>query len=379
MNTRVLVIDDLEENLYALRQILKREPYAVDTARSAEEGLAMMLRHDYAAVLCDVQMPGMDGLEFIKIVRADPDLEKVPVTFITAHTYAESTLHEAFQHDAFDFMVKPVAPALVRGKCRVFATLYEQRQQLEAQADRVKRDQQRLAALNRQLAQRNESLEQYAYVAAHDLQEPLRRLSVFCDVLEQDYGDVLDDDGKLYIRFIMESAQRMRGLLGDLLRVGRAEGQPPSPQVCALDAVVQHALENVDQYLTTHDAEVEVEPLPEVVTDPELVGQVFQNLISNAIRYRSDAPPRIRISAAERPQAWDIVFQDNGIGIAAEHHEVIFGMFRTLESQPASKARGVGLALCRRILTQLGGSIRVDSELGLGSTFTVTLPRQESP
>lgn len=373
---RVLVVDDLPENIFALQQILKREPYTVDAAQSAEQALRLMLEHDYACVLCDVQMPGIDGLEFIRIVRDDPDLKQVPITFLTAHGRDPRITDQAFRHDAFDFVTKPVEPEVVRSKVRVFAQLHNQRRLLEEQADQLRRDQQALEGLNRRLTQSNETLEQYAYLASHDLREPLRKLTAFCGILLEDHAPTLDDDGRSCVRFIEQSADRMREIVGDLLRLAKLDVGAIHWKRCDLDVIVEDVVDELADEVVASGVHIDVEPLARVRSDAGWLRQLFTHLVSNAIRYRSPKDPFVRVTARRTADGLAVRVEDNGIGIDNKDQDAIFEAFRTLHPEHAD-SRGLGLSIARRIVGRLGAELTVESEPGRGSTFTVTFPAED--
>jgi len=369
---RVLIVDDLPENIFALEQILKREPYAVDAAQSAEQALRLMLEYEYACVLCDVQMPGIDGLEFIRILREDPDLHHVPVTFLTAHGNDPRITDEAFRHDAFDFVTKPVSPEVVRSKVRVFAQLQAQRRRLQEQAEQLTKDQRALEALNRRLAQSNQTLEQYAYLASHDLRGPLRRLSAFCDILREEHAGELDEVGRTCVQHLDDSAGRMRDIVGDLLRLAKLDIGVIQWSRCSLEVVFEDVIDDLADEICAAGASIEVSPLPHVRSDLGWLRQLFTHLVSNAVRYRS-SEPRIAIEAERTERGLEVRVIDNGIGISADDQGVIFDPFRTLHSDHTD-SRGLGLSIARRIVGRLGATLDVQSELGAGSTFTVTFP-----
>ncbi|MEO0600921.1 MAG: response regulator [Myxococcota bacterium] len=373
---RVLLVDDLPENLFALQQILKREPYAVDAAQSAEQALRLMLEYEYACVLCDVQMPGIDGLEFIRIVRDDPDLHHVPITFLTAHGRDPRITEEAFRHDAFDFVTKPVEPEVVRSKVRVFAQLQEQRLKLKEQAEQSLRDQRTLEVLNRKLAQSNETLEQYAYLASHDLREPLRKLSAFCEILREDHVANLDDDGVACVEFIAHSAGRMRSLVDDMLRLARLDIGTPKWTRCALDQVMDAVIEDLADETSRTDVRIDLGPLPVVRSDHGWLRQLFVNLVGNAIRYRSSKEPHVRITSEQAEGGTVVRVADNGIGISEEDQTAIFDAFWSLHPT-CNESRGLGLSIARRIAGRLGVTLTVDSQLGVGSTFSVGFPQAD--
>ncbi|AGB39312.1 PAS domain S-box protein [Natronococcus occultus] len=221
-------------------------------------------------------------------------------------------------------------------------------------------------------------LEQFAYAASHDLQEPLRMVSSYLQLIDQRYGDEFDADGREFLEFALEGAERMRNMIDGLLAYARVKtrGGPLGP--VDLDAVLEGARSNLEMRIEESGADVEAESLPTVEGDEHQLRQVFQNLLENAIEY-SDDTPRIRVSAERRGPEWVVSVRDEGIGIEPEDREQIFEMFQRLHSRADHGGTGIGLALCERIVERHGGEIWVDSEPGEGSTFSFTLPVRGSP
>jgi len=224
------------------------------------------------------------------------------------------------------------------------------------------------------LARSNADLQQFAYVAAHDLQEPLRGISAMSELLQRRYAGQLDEGAHELIAQIVASADRMRNLIGDLLKYSQTlnAGEVPLTKV-ATKAAAQWAINNLKQSIEESAAVVEIGELPEVRGDMVNLVVLFQNLIGNAIKYRGAGPPRITISAAAEDHEWVFALADNGIGIESAYHKKIFGLFKRLHGAQYP-GTGIGLALCRRIVENHGGSIWVESKPGKGATFKFTLP-----
>ncbi len=228
-----------------------------------------------------------------------------------------------------------------------------------------------------ELRRSNAELEQFAYVASHDLQEPLRKVASFCQLLEKRYGDQLDERGLQYIAFAVDGAKRMQVLINDLLtfsRVGRSSelherlslGQPLDTALSALSVAIEDA-----------DAVIErPEQLPEVIGDPTLLAMLWQNLIGNAIKFRAPGrPPVVQITAAARPDgSWEFAVTDNGIGIPPEFADKVFVIFQRLHGRGVYPGTGIGLALCKRIVEQHGGEMRLDTTYADGTRIAFTLP-----
>jgi light-regulated signal transduction histidine kinase (bacteriophytochrome) len=225
------------------------------------------------------------------------------------------------------------------------------------------------------LERSNTELEQFAYVASHDLQEPLRMVSRYTQLLAERYKGRLDGDADEFIGYAVDGATRMQRLIDDLLAYSRVgtQGKPPAPIPANL--ALDQALENLKLALAESKAEVKHEPLPTVSVDDVQLTQVFQNLIANAIKFRGEEPPRIRIAAEARGKEWVFSVRDNGIGIDPQHLERIFILFQCLNPRGKYPGTGIGLAMCKKIILRHGGRIWAESEPGKGSTFYFALPR----
>jgi PAS domain S-box-containing protein len=224
----------------------------------------------------------------------------------------------------------------------------------------------------------NERLEQFAYAASHDLQEPLRMVSSYLRLIENRYADAFDEEGEEFLAYAVDGADRMRNMIEGLLAYSRVEtgGEPLEP--IELDDVLEDVLETLQVRLGETDAEITAASLPRVEGDGEQLRQLFRNLLSNAITYSGVQPPRVRISAERRGPRWKISVSDEGIGIHPDETERIFEVFHRLHSRTDYAGSGIGLALCQRIVERHGGRIWVDSELDEGSTFSFTLPAAEA-
>jgi light-regulated signal transduction histidine kinase (bacteriophytochrome) len=231
-----------------------------------------------------------------------------------------------------------------------------------------------LRKANERLAQSNADLEYFAYSASHDLQEPLRMISAYSAMLRRKYGNKLDEKADQYLSYLTEGSARMERLLRDLRAFTHVSTHSePAPETDA-NAILRNVLTNLQVAIDENRAEVTSGSLPTVCLHEFQLEQLFQNIVGNAIHYRSEAAPRIHIKAEPDGEAWRFAIQDNGIGIAAEYKEKIFGLFKRLHTAVDYSGSGMGLAICQRIIERAGGRIWVESQLGKGSTFFFTLP-----
>jgi PAS domain S-box-containing protein len=224
------------------------------------------------------------------------------------------------------------------------------------------------------LEESNDRLEQFAYAASHDLQEPLRMVSSYLQLIERRYADDLDEDGREFLEFAVDGADRMSDMIEGLLEYSRVDTQGESFERIELEEIVEDVLEDLQFQIEESDAEVTVESLRCVEGDASQVRQVFQNLVSNAIEYSGDDPPRIHISAEPDGERRVISISDEGIGIDPADTERIFEVFQRLHNQEEHAGTGIGLALCRRVVERHEGDIWVESDPGEGTTFHFTLP-----
>ncbi|MFP9193050.1 PAS domain-containing sensor histidine kinase [Natronosalvus vescus] len=226
----------------------------------------------------------------------------------------------------------------------------------------------------RQLEESNERLQQFAYVASHDLHEPLRMVTSYLQLLERQYSDELDDDAEEFIEFAVDGAERMEAMIDGLLTYSRVETQGNSFDSVDIEAVLDDVLTDLGIRIEETGVEITAEPLPTVTGDASQLRQLFQNLLDNALQYSGEQDPRVSISATRDGDEWIISITDNGIGIDQEDADRVFEVFQRLHTHEEYEGTGIGLALCRRVVERHGGEIWVDSEPEKGSTFSFTLP-----
>jgi signal transduction histidine kinase len=226
-----------------------------------------------------------------------------------------------------------------------------------------------IQAYMEKLEESNRALQEFAYIASHDLQEPLRTISSFVQLIERRYRGKLDADADEFITFVVKGVERMHMLINDLLAYSRVDTQGKPPEPADLEVIYEETFSDLKLAIDDTDALITHDPLPLIEADPTQIRQLFQNLISNAIKFRGDAPLHVHISAKRTGDEWVFSIQDNGIGIDEEFHGRIFQVFQRLHTNDKYPGTGVGLAICRKIVLRHGGKIWIESQLGKGSCF----------
>jgi len=407
---KILVVDDREDNLFAIETILEKENYTIIKANSGRAALKILLQHhDFSLILMDVQMPGLSGFETATIIYERDKLKDIPIVFITAHNYDEKNVFQGYKMGAVDYIYKPINPELLRAKVGVFVELHRKNQQLllhqkklisanhslQKEIEERKTSEEKIRTLNEQLVQNNthlkmmnEDLDRFAYVASHDLQEPLRKIMVFSDKILARQNN--DGETEKYFQKIIESSRRMQSLINDLLSFSKQSVSPADFKDVDLGILVNDAIAELEIEIEKTGAEFQIGALPEICVVPALIRQVFYNLISNALKFRkSSAIPVIKINAEKVRKRDDrfprlikncnyykIITTDNGIGFDPQYAEDIFVVFKRLHSYHEFKGTGVGLSICKKIVENHNGFIIAESKIDEGSTFTMVLPEK---
>jgi len=238
-----------------------------------------------------------------------------------------------------------------------------------------KRAEQELNQTLDELKRSNTELEQFAYIASHDLQEPLRGVAGMAQLLQQRYQGQLDSRADEFIGHIVDGTQRMQTLINDLLAYSRIGRRGETIKPTAADIALNATLKNLEAAIQEYGATITSESLPKVRADATQLTQLFQNLIGNAIKFRANRPPQIHIGVADAGEFWRFSVEDNGIGIEPQYFERIFQVFQRLHTHRIYKGTGIGLAICKKIVERHGGLIWVESQFGRGSSFYFTLPK----
>jgi PAS domain S-box-containing protein len=240
-----------------------------------------------------------------------------------------------------------------------------------------KRTEEELRVQKALLERKMREMDDFLHVVSHDLKEPLRGIEAFSGFLLEDYGTKLDDQGVRYLNFLKQAAVRMKDLIHDLLMLASISKKEPTFQTVELDRVVDRVRQDLEFSIHATGAEIQVRsPLPTVRCDPTRMGEVFKNLVSNAIKFNRSTPPTIEIAAWEEKDAVVVSIVDNGIGIDPRYTARIFDLFERLHPQEEFEGTGAGLAICKAVIEGYGGKIWVESQPGAGSTFFFTIPKQ---
>lgn len=233
-----------------------------------------------------------------------------------------------------------------------------------------------LARVNEELRRANAELRDFAHIASHDLQEPLRMIASYLQLLERRYGDQLDPEAREFITYAVDGATRMKRLIQDLLSFSKAGTVVPNFRLVSAGDLLEQALSNLEVAIEESGAEITSDPLPEVVADAALLVDVFQNLLGNAIKFHGDASPRVHVSAVRQDSSWVFAVRDNGIGIDPQHSARVFQIFERLHNAEQYPGTGVGLAIAQKIIERHGGNIWFESQIGSGATFYFSIPFQ---
>ncbi len=359
MPPKVLIVDDYEANILALKDTISGLDLIVDQAISGEKALEMLLKNDYAMVLMDVHMPGMDGFETVSLMKKREKTKYTPVIFVTAVNTDEQSAIHGYDTGAVDYMYKPLNPEIVVGKVRVFLDLYNQQQEIKA--------------LNSELTAINAGLRDFTRVASHDLQEPLRTIGYYSSYLKHLLGKNAPKEQLEAADIVTASATSMSQLIRDLISYSRCDWVFDEKIISLEDCIVE-SLKNLDAQVKEMKANIKNTDLPKVKGSHLMLTQLFQNLIANAIKFtKDDTKPEIEITHAFENGQEVFGIKDQGIGFDPEKTHIIFQPFKRLNHDKEYAGNGIGLSTCQKIVQKHGGKLWVETAPDQGAHFKFTL------
>ncbi len=358
----ILNVEDNEATRYAKTRILQRAGYVVKEAESGTAAMRMIAEEPPHIVLLDVKLPDLNGFEICRQIKNNSATASIIVVQMSAAFVDKEDRVRGLEGGADGYLTEPVHPEELVATIRAFVRL----QQAE----------ERLRVVNTELQRSNRDLQQFAYVASHDFQEPLRMVTSYVQLLAQRYEGKLDPEADEFIGYIVEGVMRMQKLITALLDYSRVQTKESQFEPTDCNEVLQRVLLLLQLQLEEAQGVVTHDPLPTVSADATQLGQLLQNLLSNALKFHGQQPPQVHISAQPEGKQWVFTVQDKGIGLAPQFAERIFVIFQRLHTHHEFPGTGMGLAICKKIVERHGGHIWVESELGKGSTFYFTLPRQ---
>jgi signal transduction histidine kinase len=387
----ILLVDDHPENLLALEALLEGLGQNLVRANSGPEALRCLLSQDFAVILLDVQMPGIDGFETAKLIRARPRSQLTPIIFLTAFSKTDTLVSKGYFLGAVDYLIKPLQPEILRSKVTVFVELFKKTAQVKQQATELAVINQEIQTLNAELEQRvrertlslaqvaanleqrNRELDQFAYVTSHDLKAPLRAIANLSEWIEEDLNDKLTEETRHQMNLLRGRVHRMTALIDGLLQYSRVGRLPSDVEWVSIETLLA---EIIDSLAPPPQFAVEIAAgMPTFRTERLALQQVFANLLGNAFKHHHRADGRVQISSQDQGDSYEFAVSDDGPGIEPQFHEKVFGIFQTLEARDKTESTGIGLSLVKKIVEGKGGSIILDSQPGQGATFRFTWPK----
>jgi len=351
----VLLVDDREENLVSLAEILDNGSRKFIRATSGNEALRQVLKHDdIGLIMLDVQMPDMDGFEVARILKANPKTKDISIIFVTAISKEEQYVIKGFEEGAVDYLQKPLDINVTRAKVKVFEQLYFYQRQLKDTAT--------------DLSRINKQLEQFVYIVAHDLKSPLASITAILSLIEMDKEIVDNEEVMEYITLMSSAALHLSDMITAMLEHSRKNHLQQTIEEVNTKELVQQIAHLL--FPPKHIHITVAESLPTFKTKKLKIQQVFQNLISNAIKYNDKPEGYITIGCADKGGYYEFFVKDNGPGIEEKDRSQIFGLFQTANNESKREgSTGVGLNVLKMTVEEEGGKVWVTSEPGEGSTF----------
>lgn len=363
----LLLAEDSPEDAFAIRRYLEQSEldYELLYVETSEEAQHIIEGRSFDCILLDYQLPGYDGIQLLKFIRTHM---KTPVAIIIlTGSGNEQTAVEVMKAGAEDYIVKNTLSS------QRLQTAIQQAIQTVNYRATIDQQNTELKAFAAELKRSNESLRHFAYVASHDMREPLRTILSYLQLLDRRYSDQLDNDAKEFIGFAVDGAKRLTSFLEELLNFSRINNTKLQPARVNTRALIDRLLGDLAPLIEQTGAQVVVGDLGEVKGNENLLWQLFQNLLTNAIKFRREALPLITIGSEHHPDETVFWIKDNGIGIQAKDFDQIFVMFHQLNYKKF-EGTGIGLATCKAIVERHSGRIWFESTFGEGTTFYFTIP-----
>lgn len=391
IEAKVLIVDDLPENLLALRSLIQSEDRTVFQASSADEALSLLLEHEFALAILDVKMPGMNGFELAELMRGTEKTKHIPIIFVSAVGRDMDYAFRGYESGAVDFLHKPLSPFEVRSKVAMFVDLYRHRKALNMQLEVVEAARREQEALLAELRETQSELQKavqmrdvFMSIASHELRTPLNGLILDVQLrrlrLEQGRNDAFTPD-KLQEMVARDERQirSLSRLIDDMLDISRIRTGKLSvrPQPGDLGVLAGNVVESLAAQFTNTGSQVELQvdgPAP-VMMDEFRIEQVLANLLTNALRYGGGKPVSVRVKVDGDVVRAEVC--DQGMGISEADQRRVFEQFERVSDTSVTQGLGLGLFISEQIVQAHGGRIELSSQIGEGSCFTVVLPRRD--
>ena len=366
---KILIVDDNLTNLDLLLRTLSDSGYEISVATDGEMALKAVTVASPDLILLDVMMPGIDGFETCARLKSDPATKNIPVIFLSAKIDSDNIV-KGFKHGGADYITKPFKrdEVLVRVSTQL---------QLQDKTKELKKAKIEIKQYAEELERSNDDLLVFASVASHDLKAPLR---ILVDILIEKYEGVSAEEGKKYLAKICAVTDQLNQLIESVLDFSKLEKTPKVFTSCDLESVVRKVVGDLEVQIEESRGEIVVGDLPKIDGEPLLFYQLFQNIISNAIKYHRDGvAPVVRLTSSysDETKCWQIEVSDNGIGIDEQHFDKIFKPFERLHGSGDFEGVGIGLATCHKIVQRLSGDITVRNNVEVGTIFSISLPEKQ--
>jgi two-component system sensor histidine kinase/response regulator len=389
---KILLVDDNPDNLKALEVVLRGLRAELVKVTNGNDALKATLHNDFALALLDVQMPEMDGYELANILKTEEKTENLPFIFISAVYTDHHNISKGYTRGAYNFFAKPFDPETLIRAVELFIDKYNRSKQQAALNISLNQKAQEIEQKNNELERMNKELQSFAYIASHDLKEPLRKIRTFTDLISEHEKESLSETSRDYFKRIQSAALRMTLLIDDLLTYSNTNSIDQIFEVTDLNEIVKSVIDDFKELLEEKKATIIHSGLPKAKVIAFQVRQAFYNLISNSIKYSSvEREPIIKITCesvlgievkdialSPLQTYFHISVNDNGIGFDPIYSEKVFEMFQRLHSKSEYSGTGIGLAIVKKIVDNHKGAITASSIPNEGTTFDIYLPNLAS-